>query len=382
MRIAIDARIAHYTGAGIGQYAIHLAQALARLDGANQYVLLQSRKDRRPLVNERNVQRQSLWTPSHHRLEQGLLVAEFKARRLLRRPLHIDLLHSTDFIPPLRLREFKSVITVHDLAFLRWPHFLTEDSARYYGQVDAAVERADHIIAVSESTKDDLVKLLGVPRSKITVVYEAADPIYRPLPRAEALASMPRKYPLPEEFILFVSTIEPRKNITTLLHAYRRLLDAYKVSAGLVLAGATGWLSEQVFEAVEQLGLQHHVTFLGRVQNGDLVYLYNLACCLAHPAHYEGFGLPPLEAMASGTPVVVSNVSSLPEVVGDAALLVDPNNDEELAVALYRLLSDPALRATLREKGLARARTFSWERAAEETLAVYQRIFAEAASTP
>jgi glycosyltransferase involved in cell wall biosynthesis len=379
MRIAIDARIAHYTGAGIGQYAVHLAQALARQDTANQYLLLQSRKDHRSLVDEPHVQRRGIWTPSHHRWEQELLAAEFNLRPGVRR-LHIDLLHSTDFIPPLRLRSFKSVITVHDLAFLRWPHFLTEDSARYYGQVDAAVARADHIIAVSESTKNDLVKLLGAPRDKITVVYEAADPIYRPMPRAEALASMRSKYPLPDEFILFVSTIEPRKNISTLLQAYRRLLDSYKVNAGLVLAGATGWLAEQVFDTVEQLDLQRHVTFLGRVQNGDLVYLYNLARCLAHPAYYEGFGLTPLEAMACGTPVVASNVSSLPEVVGDAALLIDPNNEEELAVALHRLLSDDALHAALRDKGLARARTFTWERAAEETLAVYRRTVEEAGS--
>ena len=381
MRIAIDARIAHYTGAGIGQYAVHLAQALTRVDPANQYVLLQSRKDHRTLAEGPHVQRKSMVTPSHHRWEQEMLVAEFKLRPALRR-LGIDLLHSTDFIPPLRLHGFKSVITVHDLAFLRWPHFLTEASARYYGQVEAAVERADHIIAVSESTKNDLVKLLGAPRDKITVVHEAADPIYRPLARAEALASIRSKFPLPEEFILFVSTIEPRKNINTLLHAYRRLLDSYKVSAGLVLAGSTGWLSDQIFDTVEQLDLQRHVTFLGRVQNGDLLYLYNLACCLAHPAHYEGFGLPPLEAMACGTPVVASNVSSLPEVVGDAALLIDPNSDEELAVALHRLLTNEELRAMLREKGLVRARTFSWERAAEETLAVYQRTLGQAGSAP
>jgi glycosyltransferase involved in cell wall biosynthesis len=381
MRIAIDARIAHYTGAGIGQYAVHLAQALARLDTTNQYVLLQSRKDQRTLVEDPRVQRHGIWTPSHHRWEQGLLAAEFKLSPAVRR-LHIDLLHSTDFIPPLRVRGFKSVITVHDLAFLRWPHFLTEDSARYYGQVEAAVERADHIIAVSESTKNDLVKLLGAPRNKITVVYEAADPLYRPMTRSEALASIRHKFPLPDEFILFVSTIEPRKNIATLLRAYRRLLDSYKVSAGLVLAGATGWLADQIFETVEQLDLQRHVIFLGRVQNGDLVYLYNLARCLAHPAYYEGFGLTPLEAMACGTPVVASNVSSLPEVVGDAALLIDPNSEEELAVALQRLLTDETLAASLREKGLARARTFSWERTAEETLAVYQRTFDQAGSAP
>ncbi|MBE2233791.1 MAG: glycosyltransferase family 4 protein [Anaerolinea sp.] len=381
MRIAIDARIAHYTSAGIGQYAVHLAQALARLDQANQYVLLQSRKDQRTLVDEPHVQRQGLWTPSHHRWEQGALAVEFRFRPTLRR-LKIDLLHSTDFIPPLHLRGFKSVITVHDLAFLRWPHFLTEESARYYGQVEGAVERADHIIAVSESTQNDLVKLLGAPADKITVVYEAADPLYRPMARAEALAALRGKYPLPDEFVLFVSTIEPRKNIVTLLHAYRRLLDAYKLDVGLVLAGATGWLSDQIFETVEQLDLQRHATFLGRVPNGDLACLYNLARCLAHPALYEGFGLTPLEAMACGTPVVVSNVSSLPEVVGDAALLIDPNSPEELAVALQRVLTDETLSASLRAKGLARARTFSWERTAEETLAVYRRTFNQGGDAP
>lgn len=369
MRIAIDARIAHYTGAGIGQYTVHLAQALAKQDSENEYVILQSRKDRRLLVKEPQVRRMSLWTPSHNRMEQELLAIELPLRRL-----NFDLLHSPDFIPPLRLNSFKSVITVHDLAFLRWPHFMTADSARYYGQVDQAVKRANAIIAVSESTKNDLVRLLGVPPEKITVVYEAADPVYRPIPREEAWASLRSKYPLPEEFILFVGTIEPRKNIGTLLRAYRRLRNDYKLTAGLVLAGSVGWLSDQVFEDVEQLGLKDHVTFLGRVENGNLVYLYNVARCLAHPAYYEGFGLTPLEAMACGTPVAASNVSAVPEVVGDAALLVDPNSDEALAVALQRLLTDESLRTSLRDKGLARARTFSWERAAEHTLAVYRDV--------
>jgi glycosyltransferase involved in cell wall biosynthesis len=369
MRIAIDARIAHYTGAGIGQYTVRLALALTRLNQEDEIILLQSRKDRQPLVKESRVRRIGLWTPSHNRLEQAMLALEFPLRGL-----DFDLLHSPDFIPPLRLNHFKSVITVHDLAFLRWPHFLTEDSARYYGQVDQAVERADHIIAVSHSTKNDLVRLTGAPPEKITVVHEAANPLYRHVPRGEALAALQGKFPLPEEFIFFVSTIEPRKNISTLLRAYRQLRDDYKATAGLVLAGAIGWLSDQVFAEVEQLDLQQHVTFLGRVENEDLLYLYNAACCLAHPAFYEGFGLTPLEAMACGTPVIVSNVSSMPEVVGDAALLVDPNNPEELAVAMYRLLSDEALRAELRAKGLARASVFSWERAARETQAVYDRV--------
>jgi glycosyltransferase involved in cell wall biosynthesis len=369
MRIAIDARIVHYTKAGIGQYTIHLTKALADLAPEDEFILLQHRQDHNPLVTHGNVQRVGLWTPSHHRLEQHLLALELPARRL-----DVDLLHSTDFIPPLRINRFRSVITVHDLAFLTWPHFLTEEGARYYGQVDQAVRRADHIIAVSHSTKNDMVQRLGVPPEKVTVVYEAAAPLFRPMDRLDALAALRGKFPVPENFILFVSTIEPRKNINTLLQAYRRLRDHYGVDSGLVLAGAIGWLADQIFAEVDRLDLRQYVTFVGRVETEDLAYLYNAARCLAHPAFYEGFGLTPLEAMACGTPVIVSNVSSLPEVVGDAALLIDPENAEELAVALHRVLTDDALHASLREKGLIRARRFSWERAAEETLAVYRDV--------
>lgn len=369
MRIGIDARIAYYTKAGIGQYTIQLSRSLAKIASEHEFVLLQSRKDPQPIVENNHVERTSLWTPSHHRLEQWLLSMELPLRRL-----ELDLLHSPDFIPPLRVNNLKSVITVHDLAFLHWPHFLTADSARYYGQVDRAWRRADHVIAVSESTKADLVSLMGVPSEKITVVYEAANSLFRPIPEAEARSFLRGKFPLPDQFVLFVSTIEPRKNIDTLLRAYYRLRKDYGVTAGLVLAGAIGWLSDQVFEEVQRLDLRQHVTFLGRVDNDDLLYLYNCARCLAHPSRYEGFGLTPLEAMACGTPVVVSNVSSLPEIAGDAALLADPDNDEEIAVALHRLLSDEELHRQLSEKGRARARTFSWTRAAEETLAVYEKV--------
>lgn len=369
MRIGIDARIIYYTKAGIGQYTINLTRALAQLASDAEFILLQHRKDPVPFVSQDSVSRFGVLTPSHHRLEQMMLALELPLRRL-----DIDLLHSPDFIPPLHVNNFKSVITVHDLAFLVWPHFLTADGARYYGQIDQAVRRADHIIAVSHSTKNDLVRLVGVPAESITVVHEAANPVYQPVDPAQARDYLRGKFPLPDAFILFVSTIEPRKNIGTLLKAYQWLRHHYKVDVGLVLAGAIGWLSDRVFEEVDELDLREHVTFLGRVETEDLLYLYNCARCLAHPALYEGFGLTPLEAMACGTPVVVSNVSSLPEVVGDAALLVDPKSEEDLAVALHRLVTDEQLRLALREKGLARAGTFSWQRAARETLDVYRQV--------
>jgi len=366
MRIAIDARLVYYTQAGISQYIKRLVEALARLDDQTEYLILQSRKDRTPLVQRANFKRAPILTPCHYRLEQWTLRFEVS-------PYDIDVLHSPDFIPPFR-GNFKSVITVHDLAFLLYPHFLTKESAKYYGQIDQAVRRTDHIIAVSEATKHDLMQRLGVPENKVTVIYEASSPQYRPLPAAEARAYVRGKFNLEDDYILFVSTIEPRKNVPGLLQAYRQLLDSYKVKTKLVLAGGRGWLFEEVFATVGRLSLTDQVHFLGRVEAEDLPYLYNAARLLVQPSFYEGFGLPPLEAMACGTPVIVSNVSALPEVVGDAGLMVDPQNISELAVGMYRLLTDEGLRDEMIRKGLARAACFSWDRTARETLEVYRKV--------
>jgi glycosyltransferase involved in cell wall biosynthesis len=366
MRIGIDARLVYYSQAGITQYILRLTQGLAEIDRENEFIILQSRKDKHIIVDKPNFKRVSLWTPSHHRLEQVALRVEIAG-------LDLDVLHSPDFIPPFHLR-CKSIITIHDLAFLVYPHFLTKESARYYGQIDQAVKRTDHIIAVSESTKQDTIRLLGVPEHKITVIYESANPIYRPVNDQEALEQTKRKHHITGDFILFVSTIEPRKNLLTLLKAYRQLLDSYKDNVRLVVVGRRGWLSEEVFTLVEELKLTNDVLFLGRVSVEDLLHLYNAAQLLVQPSFYEGFGLPPLEAMACGTPVVVSNVSSLPEVVGDAALLVDPEDVSELAVAIWRVLTDQVLRADLIAKGLKRAQCFSWEKTARQTLELYQRV--------
>ncbi len=367
MHIGIDARLVYHTRAGIGEYTLRLTQALAKTFREHTFTLLQDRRSKQPLLEAANIRIAYTPVPSHHRLEQLLL--PWVVNRLA-----TDVFHSPDFIPPLR-RTGPSVITIHDLAFLIYPHFLTKDSARYYGQIDRAVRRADCIIAVSESTKHDLIKKLGVSEDKIRVIYEAADPLFRPEPRPAALQHVQALFDIPEDYILFVGTIEPRKNIPGLLRAYRRLRDKYKLTPALVLAGAPGWLTEDVYKLVNDLALKPHCFFLGRVSNHDLFHLYNAALCLVHPAFYEGFGLTPLEAMACGTPVVVSNVSSLPEVVGDAGLLVDPKNDEEITVALWRVLTDSTLRDQLRVKGLQRAEAFSWERAARETMEVYQKAF-------
>ncbi len=366
MRIGIDARLVFYNNAGIGQYILRLTQALAQINHEDQFTIFKSRKDKTAVVTQANFKTERLWTPSHHPLERLALSVELL-------PFALDVLHSPDFIPP-RYTRCPTVITVHDLAFLKYPRFLTRTSARYYGQVDLAARQANHIIAVSESTKRDTVQLLGVPEDKITIIYEAAHPLFAPINDPTQLAQVRERHHLPENFVLFVGTIEPRKNLPTLLRAFRRLRDHYKSDAVLAIAGNRGWLYEQVDQVVAELKLEEAVRFLGGVPNEELVYLYNAAKLFVLPSFYEGFGLPPLEAMACGTPVVVSNISSLPEVVGDAGILINPEDVEALTVAMWRVLSDDQLRNEMREKGLKRAATFSWKRAAQETLQVYRQV--------
>ena len=367
MRVGIDARLNYHQPAGISRYTKNLLDELAELDRETTYTVFQHRKQREPLADAPNFQRRTLFTPVHRRVEQPMLAAELSFHTL-------DLLHSTDFIPPL-FSSIPSVITVHDLAFLRWPHFLTESHAAYYSQIDRAVRHAQHIIVPSESTKNDVVGRLGASPKKISVIYEAAAPIYTPLSKDKCRAAMQAKYGIPEKYIFFVSTIEPRKNIGGLLDAFHHLLKHYSVeNTGLVLAGKPGWLYEEVYRKVEQLNLDQSTFFVGRVPDEDLHQLFVGASCHVHPAFYEGFGLSPLEAMACGTPTIVSNTSSMPEVVGDAGLIVDPSDWEEIAVAIHRLLTDDELHQELCHKGLQRAAVFSWCRAAAETLEVYRMV--------
>ena len=367
MRVGIDARLNYHQPAGISRYTKNLIDELAELDRETTYTVFQHRKQREPLAHAPNFQRRTLFTPVHRRVEQPMLAAELSFHSL-------DLLHSTDFIPPL-FSSIPSVITVHDLAFLRWPHFLTESHAAYYSQIDRAVRHAQHIIVPSESTKNDVVGRLGASPKKISVIYEAAAPIYTPLSKDNCRVAMQAKYGIPEKYIFFVSTIEPRKNIGGLLDAFHHFLKHYSVeNTGLVLAGKPGWLYEEVYRKVEQLNLGQSTFFVGRVPDEDLHQLYVGARCHVHPAFYEGFGLSTLEAMACGTPTIVSNTSSMPEVVGDAGLIVDPSNWEEIAVAIHRLLTDDELHQELCHKGLQRASVFSWSRAAAETLDVYRMV--------
>lgn len=369
MRIGIDARLLHYTKGGISQYTMRLLEGLADLHPPEEVLVLRSRLDKPESLPPMPFPSVAMWTPPHNRFEQTALRLEIGR-------LSLDLLHSPDFIPPLR-RRFRSVVTVHDLSFLLYPHMLTRESAHYYGQIDQGVRSANRIIAVSESTKRDVTRLLGVPEERVTVIHEAINRSFRQMQDRAAVDAVRRRYGLPEGFILHVGTIEPRKNLPNLFRAIRVLADQHKPDVVLAVCGEWGWLYDEALQVLEKLRLKQMVRFLGHVPITDLVPLFNAANVLAYPSYYEGFGLPPLEAMACGTPVVASDTSSMPEVIGDAGLLASPDDYEALAVNLWRILSDGELRGTLVRRGLQRAATFTVERMAESTLGLYRAVLAE-----
>jgi glycosyltransferase involved in cell wall biosynthesis len=304
-----------------------------------------------------------VWTPPHHALEKWSLGAELL-------PLKLDLFHSTDFIPPAWGAK-RSVITVHDLNFLYYPEYLTPDARRYYNdQIGWAVEHAHAILVDSKATREDLNKLLAVDPERVTVAPLAADTRFRVLPSFK-ISEILERYDLPPDYLLFVGVWEPRKNLSGLLEALR-LLHARGVRLPLVVAGRKGWLYEEIFETVERLQLSSWVRFVEAPPVEDLVGLYNAAQLLVLPSFYEGFGLPALEAMQCGTPVVVSDRASLPEVVGQAGLLVDPDDPADIARACERVVRDVDLQRALYAAGLKRAAKFNWRATANQTLVAYQ----------
>ncbi len=366
MRVAIDARLLAYQRAGTATYIRGILRGfeqLGRLSG--NIVVLASRKDR-DLGQLGGFARRIVWTPCHHRLERWTLGLE-----LAMEP--VDVVHSPDFIPPARLgRRWKRVVTVHDLAFLRFPDLLTADSRRYYGQIFRAVDEADRIIAVSEATRRDLRDLARAQDEKIAVIPEGVGPEFVPLERVVAARCVADRFGIRDPYFLFVGTIEPRKNLTRLIEAF----VAFRGCAGprapiLVLAGRRGWLADDVDAVAAKAG--DAVRFLGAVSQEDLVLLYNASLAVVLVSLYEGFGLPVLEAMACGRATLVADNSSLPEVAGDAGLRVSATDIDAIAAALGRLWEDEALRLVLGEQGRRRASQFTWLAVAERTLDVYRQ---------
>lgn len=379
MRIGIDYTAAVRQGAGIGRYTRQLVRALLELDRDNSYVLLAATGGAHasaaawPQAGERRAPVRQVRLPVSDRTLNVIW-------QRLQLPLWVewasgplDILHSPDFVLP-PVRHARTILTVHDLSFMRVPA-CSDPRLRAYllRVVPASVRRADVVLADSESTRQDVIDLLGVDPARVEVVYAGVEPRFQRVRDAQTLQAVRSRYQLPAHFVLGVGTLQPRKNFERLIEGFSRMRDAVLAETHLVIVGGVGWLYEGICRRIEELGLQETVHLPGYVADEDLPALYSLADVFAFPSLYEGFGLPPLEAMACGTPVVCSNASSLPEVVGRAALTVDPLDVDALTAALRRALNDEPLRAELIQMGLARARRFTWEQAASTLLDVYRR---------
>ncbi|MEB2287506.1 MAG: glycosyltransferase family 1 protein [Anaerolineae bacterium] len=373
--IGVDYTAAHEQGAGIGRYVRELVRALAALDDATPYRLFVAGAQRRALPPPPGAN--FTWRPTRitplwfarlwHRLRLPLPVEAFTGR--------VRLFHATDFTLPPTLSGTRTLLTVHDLSFVRAPETTTPVLKAYLDAVvPRSVRRATHVLADSQATKDDLVELYKTPPDKITVLLGGVNPEFRPITDAHARQVVRARYSLPPNpYIFSVGTVQPRKNYARLVQALAALGPQH-ADVHLVIAGGRGWLDAPIYQTVRDLGMGERVHFTGFVRDEDLPVLYSDAVCLAYPSLYEGIGLPVLEAMACATPVVTSTISSLPEVAGDAALLIDPYDVEALAGALRRLLDDSALRETLVARGVRQAAFFTWERAASQLLAVYRQM--------
>lgn len=374
MRIAIDYTPAVTQSAGIGRYTRNLVQALADMDTSDAFTLFSSealrdatavpqrQNVRTRVVNVGNRRMTILWQRARVPLPAELLMG------------FADVLHGPDFILPPTLRA-RRVVTIHDLAFLTHPECALPTLATYLGRVvPRAVHAADHVIAVSQRTATDLSELLNVPPDKITTIHLGIDPAFHAPRDVTVIPTMLAKYSLRQPFVLAVGTIEPRKNYQTLIRAFaeaRYLADSPRM---LVIAGRKGWMYDGVFEEAKRQNLGDAIRFLDYVPDSDLVALHHAAGVLAMPSLYEGFGIPVAEAMASGTPVVCSTAGSLPEIAGDAAIIVPPTDTGALRDALIRAIRDHDTRQSLITKGLERARAFNWTAAAQAHLAVYHKV--------
>lgn len=362
MRIGLIAYGLDRQTGGIGRYTSELTRAL-RDRGIDLVVLNAGRAAVVPGVH---VLRGSRLLPAL------LTIGQIEIARSVQR-LGLDLVHDPTGVMPLMLTGAGRVATIHDVIPYVHPAASTWlDWLIYHAWLPLAVRRLDRVITDSQQSRADILRYLPIRPERLAVVSAGVSPSYRPLDQAQCEPVLARNG-IAYRYILYVGAVESRKNLVRLLEAYARLL-AWSQNWRLVVVGARHWRASAVAEAVHRLGLEEKVLFTGYVAEGDLPALYSGADLFVFPSLYEGFGLPVLEAMACGAPVITSNVSSLPEVAGDAALLVDPLNSEAITAAMQQVLADGDLRADLRVQGLKRAAGFNWQRTAEETIAVYQQV--------
>lgn len=371
--IAIDYTPAYEQGGGIGRYVREITAALASYDTKTDYRLFVS--GAAPTQLPQPIGSNFQWRPTRltprwlariwHRARLPLPVEVFTGR--------VGLYHATDFVLPPTLPGTKTLLTVHDLSFIRVPE-TASPSLRVYLErvVPRSTYQADHILADSEATKRDLIELYSIPPEKITVLLSGVDSRFAPVRDSDEILTTRSRYKISERpYILSLGTVQPRKNYGRLVQALANLRQTGH-DIGLVIVGGRGWLEDSIYETIRTTQMKDFVRFTGFADENDLPALYSGATCFALPSLYEGFGIPILEAMACGTPVVTSNVSSLPEVTGEAGLMVNPYDVDEITESLRRLIVSSDLRADLIQRGFEQARRFTWDQSARHLYDIYQ----------
>ena len=364
-----------YRSAGISWYIYHLLQHLPESGDGFRYTAFTGERRWTPVQGMAAAL--TRW-PTQGPL--GRIVWEQLAQPYALASRRVDLVHSPAYVLPAAWSG-PSVVTILDLSFMLFPERFRPLNRLYLNLFTRlSARRADRVIAISESTRRDAIRLLGLNADKVQTVYCGVDAFFQPLDR-QVIEAYRQRQGLPDTFILFLGTIEPRKNVEGVIDAYHQLTQQWVASDGtlpnLVIGGARGWYYEEVYRKVQQLELDSRVHFVGYVPAEDMALLYNAARAFIYPSFYEGFGLPVLEAMACGTAIVTSNTSSLPEVIGDAGLKVDPENTEQLGAALHQLLTDHEMREKFQAHARQRAAGFTWNRTAQDTVAVYRQALGQ-----
>jgi len=367
VRIAIDARKLH--DFGIGTYIRNLLRGLAKIDRATEYVLFCNPEDAAVAGELGSNFRAVPEKAGHYSITEQISIP------LAVKRAHVDLFHAPHYVLPA-LTPGPTVVTIHDCIHLMFPQYLTHHMSYAYARASiwTAAHKSDRIFTVSEQSKRDILKFFKVPPEKIVVTPNAIDERFNMAPSDELVRQTRERYQLSNSYILYVGNIKPHKNLERLIEAFDYVRSQGRSELELLIIGDEISKLQTLRRAVHKHKLHRYVRFHGHVADQTLAVLYRLASVFVFPSLYEGFGLPPLEAMASGTPVVTSNVSSLPEVVGDAAVLVDPYSADAIAQGILKVLHSSHLRAELREKGFARVREYSWMRSVERVREVYGEL--------
>lgn len=380
MHIGINAQLLsfsqNYRNGGVSRYIRYLLTGLAKQPGNHQYTVFVNGQD---VIDRLAVQHPQItyisapWPES--KPVTRVTWEQFRLPSLIRQK-HIDVFHSPVNVRPEFLPQTcATVITLHDLAFLRFPNVLTRTKRLYHSTFTIrSLRQATRIITVSESTRQDAHELVGISLERMQTVYPCIDERFSNVLEEEAkIQTFREQHQLTDGYILYLGTLEPRKNIPTLIDAYAKLRQKYGIREKLVLAGGRGWLYHSIFEKVQQLGLESEVVFPGYVEDAEQALWYQAAAAFVYPSLYEGFGIPVAEAVSCGVPVVTSNVSSLPEAGANIAICIDPQNVEALTEALHQAIADPAIRQTCRTQAPSVTQRFSAQAMAQQTIAVYEQ---------